>query len=328
LVALTGGQTEKARGRITVVVPVLNAMHFLPRTVPSLIAEASRAESVELLYIDNGSLDGSLEYLGSIGDLKVLQQVGCSIGALRNYGATKANGDYLSFLDADCTVSENYFSAAISVLSLTGAEATGCEVAIPPEPHWIEATWHDLHYIGRDRDVAYINSANFFVSRRAFEHVGGFREDLLTGEDSELGRRLVRNGYRIRESPRVGVVHLGNPKSIRAYYRRTVWHGLGMFGTVDRNAFDKPTAMMTIHLVCTILGLVILLDSSLSWSGRIATGLLLQFLAPSMTVAYRARQTRRITRIPQGIILYWLYYWARVQAFVLILIGRGEAYAK
>jgi glycosyltransferase involved in cell wall biosynthesis len=314
--------------RITVVVPVRDASRFLQRTVPSIIEAATKAEAVELVYVDGGSTDGSLEYLRSIRRLKVLQRDGASIGARRNFGASMGSGNYLSFLDADCTISADYFAEALTVLRSTGAEATGCETEIPAEPHWIEATWHDLHYVGRDRDVAYINSANFFISRVAFEDVGGFREDLPTGEDSELGYRLLRAGYRIHESPRVGAVHLGNPKSVREFYRRTVWHGLGMLGTVNRHTVDKPTAMMIVHLAATLMGLAILFDGSFSWVARISTAVLLQLLAPSLTVAYRASQTRRAARTIQGIILYWLYYWARLQAFVLIAIGRSRAYVK
>jgi glycosyltransferase involved in cell wall biosynthesis len=314
--------------RITVIVPVLNAIRFLRRTVPSIMEAGARAEAVELIYVDSGSTDGSLEYLRSIRHLKVLRRHGHSIGALRNYGASRASGDYLSFLDADCTICENYFAEALTVLRLTGAEATGCEVEIPIEPHWIEATWHDLHYVGRDRDVTYINSANFFISRVAFENVGGFREDLLTGEDSEIGHRLIRAGYRIHESPRVGAVHLGNPKSIRELYRRNVWHGLGMLGTITRRRVDKPTTMMIIHLLATLSGLVVLFGGPFSLPSRGLIALLLQIAVPAVTVAYRARQTGRASRLSAGVALYWLYYWARLHAFFLVMAGRSGGYRK
>ena len=323
--------------RITVVVPVLNAMRFLPRTIPSLTAAAQITAGVELVYVDNGSTDGSYEYLTSIasGGLfvhRLEREPGAAkrnlSAAARNVGAGKARGDFLSFLDADCLVASNYFDEALGVLRTTGASATGCETEAPPERHWIEATWHDLHYVGRDREVHYLNSANFFISRKAFEAVGGFREDLPSGADAEIGQRLTAAGHQIREAPTVGAIHLGNPKSIREFYRRNVWHALGMFGTVNRRRIDKPTAMMAAHLLATIAGIVILIGAPFSLIVRGLIALLLQLVVPGITAAYRAWQTGRASRVLEGILLYWLYYWARLQGLALVAAGKGTRYSK
>lgn len=325
------------RVRITVVVPVLNAMRFLPRTVPSLLEAARNTKGVELVYVDNGSTDRSYEYLNSV------ERNGVSVARLerdpgettrnlsaaaRNFGAGRARGEFLSFLDADCTIARNYFNEAIRVLQSTGAAATGCETETPPGPHWIEATWHDLHYVGRDRDVHYLNSANFFISRRTFEQIGGFREDLPSGADAEIGQRLQSLGYRIYESPSVGAIHLGNPKSTREFYRRNVWHALGMFGTVNRRRIDKPTAMMVVHLLATIGGLMMLFAGTIPLPTRLIVALLLQVAVPLVTVAYRVRQTGKVNRLLPGVALYWVYYWARLHALALVASGRSHGYGK
>lgn len=323
--------------RITVVVPVLNAMRFLPRTIPRLLEAARNTQGVDVLCVDNGSTDGSHEYLKSLRSSGVQVQslerapdaaTRNLSAAARNFGAHRTRGQFLSFLDADCIVAKNYFNEALTVLDSTGAAATGCDVEIPPEPHWIEATWRDLHYVGRDRDVHYLNSGNFFVSRQAFEDVGGFREDLPSGADAEIGQRLTNAGYRIYESPAVGAIHLGNPKSAREFYRRNVWQGTGMLGTVNWHHIDKPTAMMSVHLLATIGGLIVLLASPFSLPVRFVIAVLLQLAVPGITVAYRASQTGRASHVLEGIFLYWLYYWARVQALALLTVGRSHKYVK
>jgi GT2 family glycosyltransferase len=315
---------------VTVVVPVLNGMRFLPQTVPTLLAAGRYSKRVEFVYVDNGSTDGSREYLRALGvdGLSVYERTGDTIAGMRNFGARKGKGRYLSFIDADCAIPERYFEIAVSVLRSTGAAATGCEIHVPERPHWIESTWHDLHYVGRNREVRYLNSGNFFVSRSVFESVGGFREDMLTGEDAEIGERLVTSGVRIHACPEVKAIHLGNPKSISQFYRRNVWHGLGMFGTVSWHRLDRPTAMLAVHLAATVAGLLALLSAPLSLPAKILTVFALQLLAPVATVAYRAYRTRR--RIPpiSGTLLYWLYYWARLQALALIMLGLSERYRK
>jgi hypothetical protein len=182
--------------------------------------------------------------------------------------------------------------------------------------------------VGRERDVHYLNSANFFITRAAFEQIGGFDEQLHTGEDAEIGLRLTLNGHRIRESPRVMAIHHGNPKSVGEFYRRTVWHGLGMFGTITHHRIDKPTAMLGLHLLATMAGLTALVVAPLPLSWRLTILLVLQLVVPALTVLHRMRQTRRFASPFVAVTLYWLYYWARSEALALVLIRRGHLYDK
>jgi len=336
-VSIAGFNTSEIRPRITVVVPVLNAARFLPQTIPCLLEAARNTGDVAVLCVDNGSTDGSHDYLKSLAGLGVqvqsLQRPPDAAtrnlsAAARNFAARKTNGQFLSFLDADCVVGKNYFNEALAVLESTGAAATGCETEIPSDPHWIEATWHDLHYVGREREVHYLNSANFFISRQAFERVGGFRDDLPSGADAEIGQRLTNAGYRIHESPAVGVIHLGNPKSVREFYRRNVWHATGMLGTVNWHKVDKPTAMMIAHLFATIGGLVVLFAGPFSLPLRFGIAVLLQLAVPGITVGYRVSQTGRARHLFEGISLYWLYYWARVHGLALLAFGRSHRFVK
>jgi glycosyltransferase involved in cell wall biosynthesis len=323
------GFDSQADVRITVVVPVKNAIKYLPMTMPPLIAAARNAPGTELIYVDNGSIDGSYEYLKSRchEGIRVERFENGISAATRNFGAARARGEFLSFIDADCVVAPDYFRNALQIMS-TGAAATGCEVEAPRQPHWIEATWHDLHYVGRERDVHYLNSGNFFVRRDAFEQIGRFNEHLPSGADAEMGQRLTNAGFRIRESPLVGAIHLGNPKSIREFYRRNVWHGTGMLGTFSWRRIDKPTAMMVVHLLASVSGVVYLLGGSASLVIRLAVACLAQVVAPIITVAYRAYQTRRFSRLGSAIPLYWLYYWARLQALAFVVIGAAHDYQK
>jgi hypothetical protein len=322
--------TVPRKSDITVVVPVLNGMRFLPRTVPTLLAAGRHFGRVEFIYVDNGSTDGSEDYLRARAPegIRVFSRKGDTIAGMRNFGARQGRGQYLSFIDGDCSIPERYFEVAVSVLRSTAAAATGCEIHVPEQPHWIESAWHDLHYVGRNRDVQYLNSGNFFVSRSAFEQVGGFREDMLTGEDAEIGERLVTAGERIRACPEVKAIHFGNPKSIPEFYRRNVWHGLGMFGTVSWNRLDRPTAVLAVHLVATVIGLATLLIGPPSIALRMSTALGLQLVAPVGTVVYRGRRTGRWRSGTVGVLLYWLYYWARLHALALVALGRSERYRK
>jgi GT2 family glycosyltransferase len=316
--------------RFTVVVPFLNSIHHLQHTAPAMVAAARAAGAVEIIFVDNGSRDGSREFLDTLAPdvLRVIDQPGTTIAAMRNAGARQGAGSHLSFIDTDVGIDTGYFHAALDVLAKTGADATGCEYALPPDPVWIERTLHDLHYVGRDRFVLYINSGNFIVRRHAFEAVGGFREDLRTGEDSDLGHRLVNAGFRIFESTRVAGVHYGNAKTLREHYRRTVWQGIGMFATVARHRVDRAAAMLLSHMLATVAGIVLVLAFPAPLLARVALAILLQGAAPAVTVLYRMRQTRRIPNVVAAVALYWVYYTARMHAAALIALGRSASYRK
>ena len=316
--------------RITVVIPFLDCLDHLKRTAPSVLAAAEHTPGVEVIYVDNGSSDGSTEFISSLADhrVRLLSLEGTTISQMRNWGAKQGSGAYLSFLDADCGIGQTYFDDAISTLQATQADATGCEYALPDKPHWIEKTLVDLHYIGRDRDVVYINAGNFFITRVAFDAVQGFREDLRTGEDSDIGQRLVRAGRRIHECTKVRAVHYGNPKSLRQHYRRIVWHGLSAFAIMTRHRLDRPTVMLAIHVLATVAGIAALFVDRYPLAARIAIFAALQLLAPAVTVTYRALQTRRIPRLDQATLLYWVFYWARLSAVALLATPASNRYRK
>jgi hypothetical protein len=74
--------------------------------------------------------------------------------------------------------------------------------------------------------------------------------------------RLRAAGYRLSTCPDVSVVHLGNAKTLRHFFRQQFWHSLSMFGTVTARSLDRPTAMLALHLPLTLAGIALLVSGS------------------------------------------------------------------
>lgn len=303
------------------VVPVYNSMPELVGCVTSLLGEVERYGRAEVIVVDNGSTDGSLEYLERhpASQLRVLDRPTASIGELRNAGAKDARGQVLCFLDSDCLVRDGYLTAVSQVLSRGTAEASGSMVVPPESPGWIERTWYDLHARRKDAYVKYLNSGNFAIRKDVFDEVGGFREDLASGEDAELGQRLNDAGFRIFECHEISAVHLGNPKSLRDFLRRHTWHGVGMMGTTGRSRLDKPVVMLLVHLALAGMGFGQLVVGPGPWLVRVAAILALLLTVPSLTVAYRYINGGGGGRPVREVFLYFLYYVARARALGIIL---------
>ena len=86
---------------LTVGLPVYNAMPFLPRTLESLLRQTHN--DFDLLFIDDGSIDGSLDYLKSVKDrrLRLLSQENRGLVATLNRMLEEVNTPWLVRHDAD-----------------------------------------------------------------------------------------------------------------------------------------------------------------------------------------------------------------------------------
>jgi glycosyltransferase involved in cell wall biosynthesis len=89
---------------ISVIVPVRDAVSTLPRCIDSVLAQT--AEGLELIIVDDGSADGSLElaegYVKSHpGVVRLIRPERGGVSAARNAGLGAARGRYIGFVDSD-----------------------------------------------------------------------------------------------------------------------------------------------------------------------------------------------------------------------------------
>ena len=306
---------------ISVIMPVRNAMKYLPRSIAGLIRAMEQRQDTELIVIDNGSTDGTREWLArqAVPRLQLLVAPELTVGALRNRGASIARGEYLSFIDADCVVPPDYFHRAMTALNASGADAVGCYYQLPPNPTRLELAWDDLHAPRREGFVHLLNAGNFLIRRPAFERAGGFSASLVTGEDAELGLRLQRLGFSQFETPDMVAVHIGNPTTLRQFFRKELWHGRGMFGTFRLNVLDKPVWMTLAHLLAMISALLIVVTKRFSAASVLGFFLLL-LVVPVAAVTYRASGRRRVRYPVLSVLLYFLYFSARVCALPFAIV--------
>lgn len=102
---------------VSVVVPVFNAQEFVVETIESAV----RAGADEIVAVNDGSRDGSLEILlalqSRISILKVVDQANSGEGAAINAGLKSCTGRYVIFLSADDLIYREGLEAQRQVLS-------------------------------------------------------------------------------------------------------------------------------------------------------------------------------------------------------------------
>lgn len=101
---------------ISVIVPVYNSEDTLPICLNSIVRQSY--QDLEIIIVDDGSKDRSLEISKSFEQkdfrIHVLHEENKGVSAARNYGISIASGRFLSFVDSDDILEQNYFSKLLS----------------------------------------------------------------------------------------------------------------------------------------------------------------------------------------------------------------------
>ena len=183
----------------------------------------------EILIVDNGSRDGSLELARRLEReltprLRVVEEAALGLSAARNRGILVARGERIVFLDDDALPEDGWLVALAAALDEPGVLAAGGPIdplLSGDRPAWLESRYlpylsawdrgpapHDLFYNELPRGT------NMAFRREAFERFGSFSRhlgrrgrSLLSCEETEFGLRLERGGARIRYAPAARVQH-------------------------------------------------------------------------------------------------------------------------
>ena len=114
---------------ISVVVPVYNTGHYLYKCINSLTSQTYT--NIEILLIDDGSDKDTAnicdELSTSDSRIHVIHKINEGPSIARNIGISLAQGEYISFVDSDDYVSNDYFEVLYNALTNTDAQISCCK---------------------------------------------------------------------------------------------------------------------------------------------------------------------------------------------------------
>lgn len=186
--------------KVSVIIPNYNYGRFLSDAVVSALGQSVRPH--EIIVVDDGSTDDSLEMLSRFGDdVTVIRQKNGGVGAARNAGVRASSGDFIAFLDADDYWLGEKLSKQLAMFESDpdlGLVTTGMrEVSLGGEQIALHlrgmSGWcsEDLLLF---RPVVSGPGSTSLVRRELFESVGGFdeRKELHPSEDWEFSFRIAQ----------------------------------------------------------------------------------------------------------------------------------------
>ena len=157
-----------------------------------------------IVYVDSGSTDGSVAAARALGaDVVELDlSVPFTAARARNAGLdrlreTAPDCRYVQFLDGDCTLAPGWIAEAHAVLEADDALAVVCgrrREKFPEASLWnrmIDAEWDTP--VGAARACG----GDALMRRAALDDVGGYRDDMIAGEEPEMCFRMRQKGWRI-----------------------------------------------------------------------------------------------------------------------------------
>ena len=195
----------------TFIIPVFNRLSEVKELLDSAEELKFDRSRFDILFVDDGSDDGFMEYMKSYKtpsglSINTVFQNNQGPGAARNYGMQEASGDYLIFIDSDCLFPPDYLSAVDQTLEDNGYDAFGGPDSHHPSfSRLLKAINYSMtSFVGTGGTRGgknqigkyYPRSFNMGVHRKVYESIGGMN-DLRHGQDMDYSARIYQAGFEV-----------------------------------------------------------------------------------------------------------------------------------
>jgi GT2 family glycosyltransferase len=249
---------------LSVVVPAYNYARFLDAALSSVAAQG--VDGLEVIVIDDGSSDDTAAVVARHARVRYVHQNNAGLSAARNHGLRLAQGELLTFLDADDLLAPGSLAARVRFMQTHPA----CGVTVCRNRQFYDAgrrRWLGRWYLPRERlDVrlCHFNIAPphaFMLRRGVVAAVGEFDTGLRACEDHDYWLRALEQGAMPRYCPVGEVWYRKHGASMSADNANQVHHD----SLLHERVFDALFVRATLP-VAHSLGAALA-----AWSGLLAT---------------------------------------------------------
>ena len=261
--------------KYSIIVPVYNRPDEVDELLESLSNQTQK--DFEVIIVEDGSVKTCKDVCDKYADILALHyyaKENSGPGQSRNYGAERANGEWLLILDSDVVLPEGYLEAIDKSLSSASDEIVafgGPDAAHPsftPVQKAISYSMTSFFTTGGIRggkaklDKFYPRSFNMGIRRDVYQQLGGFTK-MRFGEDIDFSYRIVEAGYRPRLYPDAWVWHKRRT-DFKKFFRQVYNSGIARINLEKRH----PGTMKLVHLLPTVFTVGVIALILISAVGR------------------------------------------------------------
>lgn len=320
--------------QFSVIIPVYNRPEEIVELLESLTVQSSRS-SFEVIIIEDGSsttCENVIEPYFPQLDLHYYVQENQGPGPARNFGASKAKGEYLVFFDSDCIIPSNYFNAVMDYFKHTPLDCFGgpdqAHPFFTPIQKAISYSMTSPLTTGGIRggkkklDKFYPRSFNLGITKKAFDELEGFAA-MRFGEDLDFSMRAEKAKLQIGLIPDAYVYHKRRTH-FKAFYKQVFNSGIARINL----SLKHPGSLKLVHLMPSIFAIsypiLVLLALFLSpyvWIFVLLFPLIIALDAFARTKTFKVALLSTIASLVQ----LFGYGYGFLQAFwVRIIRGKGS----
>jgi Glycosyl transferase family group 2 len=192
-------------------------------------------------------------------------------------------------------------------------QVTGSRCDVSACPSWIERYWFKPLL---ELNTRYINSGHLITTRKLFNDLGGFDDQLESGEDYAFGMAASAAKALIINNPALAVIHEGYPKTLLQFARREMWHGKGDCESIQRIKSSNVALASLLFVGLNGFSILMLLFSE---NSLISTSGFLLAIALCVTLAVYKHGARSFKGIIVVSVLYYIYLLSRFLSCVSLL---------
>ena len=222
--------------KVSVVIPTLNRVKDIRGCISSLEKQDMNKKEFEIIVVDGGSTDGTVEYLKeqmktSPAKLRYYTEKRKGAGIARNLGVLESKAPYIAFTDDDCMPEPGWLKKLLDDMP-DDVKCAGIGGPIVPADQkniisrYCDHTRNSLGIRLRDKSI-HLPTMNVLYRRSVLLEVGIFDERIIITEDVHLSQKIIKKGYYLKKSDHGLVVHK-DPADLKTLYHKSWLYGTGL----------------------------------------------------------------------------------------------------
>lgn len=222
--------------KVAVVVIGRNEAKGLAQALDSALL-AVRELRGEVIYVDSGSSDGSLEIARERREVRTLVLDGAPCAArARNLGIRSTCASFVQLLDGDMELDAEWLAGAIEVMEGSGSAAVS---GFLNERNLDATPWNTAFGCDWTRKVGAVEvlGGAALWRRAVLSELGGFCEDMRVGEDPDLALRARAAGYELEMLDKPMATHDLDLESFADWWRRALAVGESRARVAQRHPY-------------------------------------------------------------------------------------------